>query len=508
MKSAQSGVSERQISEAVWVCDQLGKNVLYTFPAEGQLRDFVTGRVDPVISNSDYLDARVGGYDDKSGKKADRTGMKQIGNAFLYFRGSQNEKQIISVDADMVVLDERDRFIQRSIPYIDKRLLHSNLKWRRYISTPTIPGKFIHKDYLASDQHRWNITCDECGTEQALDWWKNVVEDRDSKDLCKIICWKCKEPIDRKKDGRWIPENPDSDVRGYHINGLYNPYLNLREAWVQSQAPDIPTITQFYNQTLGLPYEAEGARITIQALDACVRSYDIPYHKEGKLVTSCTAGADVGSVIHLIVSKKEFEGEDKKARYVWIGQVNNFFGPQDSLEWAIKKYNIETMVVDIMPETRKVQDLIKMFPGRVFGCRYPTRDFKGGYIDWKIPDGEVHVDRTISLDYYVSEIDTQKVILPRNADSIPNFYDQLTSSVRIIDTNERTGKTRALWQEEGADHYLHAANYDRIARQKAGTSEDYLRYYSGESAPETPENQHSKMLRDMQELVKKSGTKL
>src|SRR3990167_8233706 len=146
-KAAQMGISERLISEAVWICDRLKKNVLFTTPTSSHLNDFVQARLEPVFMQSDYL-SRITGVltvDEKKdknldeGKKIQKVGLKQIGNAFLYLRGSQNQQQIISVDADLIILDERDRFIQEHVPYIDKRLLHSTLKWRREASIPTIP---------------------------------------------------------------------------------------------------------------------------------------------------------------------------------------------------------------------------------------------------------------------------------------------------------------------------------------------------------------------------------
>jgi hypothetical protein len=520
MKSAQAGVSERAISEAVWVCDQLGKNVLYTFPAQGQLNDFVKGRLDPVITGSEYLSARSSRYvvgekkGDTVARRPERTGLKQFGDGFLYLRGSQNEKQIITIDADMVILDERDRFIPATVPFIDKRLLHSDLKWRRHISTPTIPGWGIHKHFLASDQHQWHIKCDNCNEEQHLEWWRNTKEIKDDKGKkigVKIICGNCKEDLDRLKDGRWVPKNKGAEARGYHINGLYNPYLNLKDAWTQSKSPDVWGLTQFYNQTLGLPYEPEGARLTQQALDSCARAYDIPFRENGNIVKHGTGGADVGNTIHVVVGKKQKEGEsedDIKTRYLWIGEVNNFFGPQDSLEWVMRTFDLETLVVDIMPETRSVQELCKMFPGRVFGCRYPTRRFSGGYMEWKLDDNEVQVDRTVSLDYYVSEVDTQKIIIPISAESIEGFYDQMKASVRIIDKSSTTGVISAKWQEEGPDHYFHAANYERIARQRGGTSETFLSFYKGDDQEPSEEELHAKSLADIKRLVDDSGVPL
>ena len=179
-KAAQMGLSERIVSEAVWICDRLGKNSLYVFPTSAQLNDFVQARLEPVFAYSDYL-SRITGVlsseerkerDIENGKKIKKDGLKQIRNAFLYLRGSQNEQQIISVDADAIFLDERDRFKEEHVSYIDKRTLHSTLKWRREASTPTYPGRGVNETYLRSDQRVWCLTCNNCGLEQELDFFK------------------------------------------------------------------------------------------------------------------------------------------------------------------------------------------------------------------------------------------------------------------------------------------------------------------------------------------------
>ena len=236
-KSAQSGLSERLISEAVWLCDRKKKNVLYTFPTSAQLADFVQARLEPVFGYSEYLARITGSLTHAQRKEREisddpkirKVGLKQIGEAFLYMRGSQNEQQIISVDADMIVLDERDRFIQEHVPYIDKRLLHSTLKWRREASTPTYPGIGINEAYINSDQRVWIITCDICKKEQELDFFQNVDFEKKT-----ATCRKCKKPIDRLKMGRWVAQKPENkEVHGYKINGMYNPRNNLEKIFNQ-----------------------------------------------------------------------------------------------------------------------------------------------------------------------------------------------------------------------------------------------------------------------------------
>lgn len=484
-KAAQMGLSERLISESVFVCDRLHKNVLYTMPTSSQLADFVQARLEPVFNASDYL-SRITGVltvEEKKERNLDvrrkvqKVGLKQIRGNFLYLRGSQNQQQIISVDADVVYLDERDRFIQEHVPYIDKRTLHSSLKWRREASTPTYPGKGVNESYMLSDQRVWMVVCNKCGLEQEIDFFFNVDYEKEI-----TICKKCKKPIDRLKQGRWVSLAPENkSVHGYKINGIYNPMRTVRdllEIYEKAKESGFSAMQQFYNQVLGLPYEAEGKNLLISELNNCVKSYVVPFEANG-----CFAGADVGEVINVIISKKV----GAKNRYVWIGTVPNFLGPVDSVEFLMNKYNIQLLVIDSRPEGRKVRELINMFPNRIFAAYYPTRKFDiNDYYVFDDLKSELFVDRTISLDYLISEIQNEQVELPSNSSYISGFYEQMTSSTRVTEVSPRTGQPEARWIDKGPDHYLHAANYNRLASLKGAVGQALLESYKEEK--EFPKN--------------------
>lgn len=461
------GLSEKQIAEAVWVADQLNKNVLYTFPTQSHLQDFVQARVDPVLMRSDYLNQRTEGQEDPVLK----IGLKKVGNAFLYFRGSQNEKQIITIDADMVVLDERDRFVQENVPFIDKRLLASKLQWRREISTPTLPETGIHAAYLESDQRIWEIPCKKCGEYQELDFFNNVDFEK------KLIrCLKCKKPMPRLIDGRWRALNPSSQIHGYKINGLYNPSRTVPQLiaeYKQAKLSGFSALQQFYNQVLGLPYEVQGQSLSVSDLNACKKPYNIPVKDIGE----CYAGVDVGVEFkHVVVLQKLPE---EMYRVVWAGTVSNFLGPYDSLEAIIKHYKVKLMVVDKKPETTKVKEVMDAFPGRVFACTYPTMNFSvQQYFEWDDIKYELKLDRTISLDYLIGDIQNKRVELPENIETIQEFYDHLRSSTRITEKNPRTGVETGRWIEKGPDHYFHAFNYARMAQSRGQVGKALLDYYS------------------------------
>ena len=476
IKPSQMGISERLLSESVWICDQLGANVLYTFPAASQLVDFVQARLDPVFAYSDYLMGRSRDAE----KYVQKIGLKRIGKGYLYLRGSQNEKQITSIDADAIFLDERDRFIEENVPYIDKRMQASSLRWRRSASTPTYPSvegrsNNIHAEFLESDQRIWVVKCDHCNEYQELDFFNNLYNKElydKTTGVRAIYCAKCFKKIDPYKEGQWVPQKPSSNIHGYKIPGLCNPVRTPADfilTFNKAQTEGFSALQQFYNQVLGIPYEAQGQRLKVSDLDACRRSYVFP-----GVASGCFAGADVGNKIHVVISDKR-EG---RLRYLWIGTVDNFIGPINSLESLINRYNVRFMVVDARPDTRKVRELINKFPGRVFAAFYPTSKFTvQDYYRFDDDKGEVNVDRTISLDYLVSDVQNQLIEIPASIDMIPDFYKQMVTSVRIIESNEKTGTTVARWIESGADHYFHAANYNRIASIKDTVSTVLLDYF-------------------------------
>ena len=631
------GLSERLLSESVWLCEQKGVVVLYVFPASSQLQDFTQARLDPVFQHSHYLNDVFR----KSSEGVQKIELKKIGNGYLYFRGSQNEKQIISIDADCfddktevytnngwkffdnldktdtvatindkniiefqkptqyikyhwsgelisienqqvnfavkpghnlyarkqrttnfelikaqdlfgldnitfktgineqseilvskdqwrrldydgnvycvsvpnktlytrrnnvstwsgncVYLDERDRFLEKSVPFIDKRTLASSLRWRREASTPTLPGHGVHNSYQESDQRVWQVQCPKCKKWQEIDFFKNI----DHKTF-EVKCSKkgCTGELDRLSEGRWKALKPEvsKTCHGYKVSGLFNPRVTVEEMvndYYKALGKSVSDITQFYNQTLGMPFQMDGQKLSSDNLDSCKRDYSMPVKIKG-----CFAGADVGSVINMVVNNAY---SSEKTRVVWAGTVNKFFGPTDSVESIMKKFDIKMLIIDKFPEQRKVSELIDKFPGRVYAADYPTKKFTvDNYIMWDDPVKEVKLDRTISLDYLVSDIQNQNIELPNNIHFIDNFYEQMCSSVRVTLKNERTGTTLAKWVEDKPDHYFHAMNYARIARSKAVVGKALVDYYkSTEQRPRT--------LSDLERWVRLNGQRL
>lgn len=452
MKSAQTGGTERAVTEALWLPDQFPENSIYVFPTGGSIGDLVQERVDDPLNNRLYLRKVSGRIKGDGGKHADKLGLKRMSKGFTYFRGSASPTQITSVPADAIFADEVDRMPPENIPYIPKRLEHSDRRWQRWLSTPTIPGFGIHKIFLDTDQRYYNIKCNKCNEVQVLDFWKNVdytMKNELTVAEAKLVCVKCREVlVPWECEAEWVA-TAESDKHGYHISKLYSPRIDLKELVQASLKTAEWELQQFYNQDLGLPYEPKGGSLTEEVLKSCVRDYKIPVNKGNNYM-----GVDVGLKMHVIIQNSE-------SQVALIKTVENF----EDLDILMNEYDVKMCVVDAMPETRKSQEFVARFKGRAMMCYYSMKTVSDDR--WFKMDEKdlfvIHTNRTISLDNYTTRFNKQLIQLPKTLDDYLEFKEHMKSLTRTV-VEKKGGEKVAEYLQRGPDHYYHAGNYSNLAK--------------------------------------------
>lgn len=112
-------------------------------------------------------------------------------------------------------------------------------KKRLKTSTPTLLNQSrIWWEWERSDQRRYHLPCPHCGELQVLSWDMMRYDPQDPllpkgrlTEPPVMICQSCGTGIEERTKswwygedlGQWIPENPESPVRGYHLPGFYSP---------------------------------------------------------------------------------------------------------------------------------------------------------------------------------------------------------------------------------------------------------------------------------------------
>ena len=289
------------VNQALWAADSgyAGRgHVLFLMPTQNQMDDFAQARFDRALQDSPYLRARLQPEPPRR-KGADSKRLKRIGPGYLFLRGADSRRQIASVDADLVVLDEFDQMAEGTFELAQKRLASSQAGRLIVASTPRFPEAGVNALYLQSDQRRYHLPCPACRLMQPLTWDDNVDCAR-----ARVVCRACAAAMDVRLEGEWRAEAPgNTDIRGYHLSRLYSPWANLA-AMVRASAADTPAALQeFHNSDLGEVFAPPGGGLSLELLDRCRRDYGLDAYAG----QPCDMGVDVGLKLHVVIREHVHE---------------------------------------------------------------------------------------------------------------------------------------------------------------------------------------------------------
>jgi hypothetical protein len=455
-KAAQVGISEFLINTALWVADtgQGGRgNALYVMPTQGQVDDFSQARFDKAVVESPHLQSRL--FPPPPGRQGPaRQRLKKVGAGYIYLRGADSRRQLTSVDADVVLLDEYDLMGEGVLDLAQKRLASSRLGWLRLVSTPRLPEAGINALFLQSDQRYYFLPCPHCHRRQRLEWHRNV-------DLkgARIVCRYCRKPLDLWAKGEWVPEKPGNDVRGYHISRLYSPRANLRAMIAASEYTTPSGLREFHNSDLGETFVPPGGRLSYGDLDACRGDYEMLDGWE----ENTYMGVDVGTKLQVVVRQRL---DEDRTRALFIGEVDSF----EDLDGLMTRYHVDRCVVDALPEQRLAREFAKRWRSESWVALYDRHE--GGH-QWDSDGGvsTVHINRIEALEEMFDRFHRGLAQLPRDArrlggrvrDGAGRYYGQMTALTRDLRQNSQ-GNWVARYLDHGkADHYAHAEAYCLLA---------------------------------------------
>ena len=136
--------------------------ILYILPTASFSRAFNATRITPLLDECKVLS-------EMRDKSVDSTEIKKFGpNNFLHSKGSVSKSAAISIDADCLIIDEKDFCTDQSIlTTFQSRLLHSPYKFDTELSTPTLPKFGIDAAFRRSRRKVHMAKCVHCST-----WFK------------------------------------------------------------------------------------------------------------------------------------------------------------------------------------------------------------------------------------------------------------------------------------------------------------------------------------------------
>lgn len=315
--SSQVGKSEALLNIMGYYASQEPAPMLMLQPTLGMAQAFSKERVDPTFRFSKGLNDKLIQAKDESRGTSRKTGatilMKTFPGGYLALVGANSPAGLASRPIRVLLADEVDRYgttkegdplklaIQRTTNFHNRKII--------MVSTPTITGASeIESWFLRSDQRRFVIPCQHCGTFEA--WtWQMVRWDRDENGVAdvrtsRIECPHCGEIMrgSGRPDplqiamGHWEATRESMEgIVGYHLNSLISPWVNLdslvAEFVTANENRDKQGLQEFINLKLGEAWDDNSTSEDVGAMVHRRREYyagDIPIP-----VCLLTAGVDV-----------------------------------------------------------------------------------------------------------------------------------------------------------------------------------------------------------------------
>jgi hypothetical protein len=456
-KAVQVGISEWAVVDILYMTMELGWSGAYILTKTKTRDGFVAERVNKVLNAVKYYKDHVGSIDN--------LGIKELGKGMIRFLGSNAADDFVSFPADFVIIDEVDLCDQKNLALVPDRLQASEHKYQRWIGNPTTEDFGIDKLYKESDQKVWEVWCTKCKRFYNLDWFLNVVNETEfgvtlrdttytgsTSQIIWPICIECGTKIDRYGRGQWSKQNLISKRSGYTLSQIYSSTVTLEEMWTEylEIKDNLSKLQLFYNNRLGLPFNRSGFKITEGMLSLCQQQYPFQFDYAGS--NTVVAGVDVGGTLHVVVRELLENGE---RRLLFVGALADF----SSLTEIINRYSVSVMCIDAEPEQRKAREFQQDHSDIVWLCDYHVQDSNTQNVVVNKDRQFMRAKRTPALDSLLEEVLTQKFVLPYNSKEIyqGDYFKHLTSSTRIQEDE------RFIWTNKGADHWLHAESYCKLA---------------------------------------------
>jgi len=446
-KCSQVGVSVMETLKAYFVAQKGRMNVIYTMPSDSDVSEFVRTKADMIFQSNELM---------RSQFSSDTIGLKQIGDRFIYYKGTRSKTAPISTSADLLIHDEIDRSDLGIIETYRSRLSASLYKGIWYVSNPSLTGIGVDEIWQKSDMKEWFIACNKCGEIQTLKWDENVDE------IKKIyVCKKCGKELtnNERRKGKWIATNPGKEISGYHISQMMAPWLSALELIKEKSDRGEE---YFRNFILGEPYSAgEEANVRQAILDVWTPKPidDKPFFM----------GIDIGIEKHYVIGSRE--------GIFNIGLCRS----REELEAIIEKYN-PIWVMDSGPERTWAEEFKKKYP-KGFLNFYRKDKPKAEIIKWggyskgvedKKNWGYIWTDRTRIIDKTLYEILSGNIQFSVSREDLEKYIKHWESMRRIIEqTPDKT--ERYIWDSStGNDHWCHATVLYYIATQRGKEKMEFI----------------------------------
>jgi phage terminase large subunit GpA-like protein len=302
MSSAQVGKTEILNNVIGFHVAQDPSPMLVVQPTLDMAQTWSKDRLAPMLRDTPQLQGLV--KDPRARDSGNTTLHKIFPGGHITACGANSPSSLASRPVRIVLCDEVDRYPVSAGSEGDPVSLarkRASTFWNRRIglfSTPTNKGNSrIEAAFEESDKRFYFVPCPHCKHQQSLKW-ASVTWEQDKPDSAQYACEECgtlwtdAERVRAIRQGRWSATAEFKRVAGFHLSGLYSPWIPVdaavREFLEAKKQP--ATLRVWVNTYLGETWEEQGEQVDDYAIAARRESFGETLPME---VVLLTAGVDV-----------------------------------------------------------------------------------------------------------------------------------------------------------------------------------------------------------------------
>lgn len=306
MSAAQVGKTDAMILNPIgYYIHYEPSPIMVLQPTIQMAETFSKDRLSPMIRDTPVIAERI---NDKTRNSGNTILQKIFPGGHVTMVGANSPSSLASRPIRVLLADEIDRYPTTAGNEGDPLLLAAKRLttfWNRKevnVSTPTIKGTSrIELEYENSSKGEWNAPCPACGKLQPLKW-ANVIFDKEDLSEIRYVCEYCgvisneTEWKEHFKDGCFIHEYPEREVKGFHLNTLASTLATWREvvekfivANDEKKKGNIELLKVWTNTEMGETWEEDGEQIEDDVLYKRREKYNCEVPEE---VLYLTAGVD------------------------------------------------------------------------------------------------------------------------------------------------------------------------------------------------------------------------
>lgn len=438
-KASQIGETVGELFDDFHLAIHRKMNIIHTLHTSDVIKGFVRPKVNPLIQFNPEI---------KNYMTIDSEGLKQFKDNFVYFRGANSESQAISISADVLKIDEKDRSDSHVVEMFQSRLDFSEYKWIREFSNPSAVGFGVDETYAKSDQRHWFVKCHHCGhymymefekEQGTLDQYTHYVD----KERRIYACGKCDRELSDadRTNGEWVAKYPSRDkIHGYWFSQMMAPWFTASEIVDKWEAS---TIEYFHNFVLGKAYTPSDMIVNRETILRANAPSIIP-----KLNVALGVDQNVNEQIWVAATPQGVFAHGRTKSWEELEQLK--------LMWNA------IVVCDPNPYSTKPKQLAAKYND--FYLCYFKEQKDMSLLTWKHGESIVYADRTRLLDTVANEITEARLLFREHP---MQLEDYIADWANIYRTTEELpdGRVKSVWmkKENKESDFSFATAYMRIA---------------------------------------------